>query len=543
MSNAVSLTVYSSGTTQIYEPELANAQSVAFSTIYPGGRYASLSCFIPRDVTRAWQVKVGYRIVARNGLTVVWEGKITGLAFTVGAGAEQGIQLTAAGMWGQVLEKWTINKPWSEQRISDAVATFTTGTTGAGDSECDLDRNSRLRFTPKGVTWGDGDYAAIRYTAPTGQTWKRLKYSYDLQEAAQAWEISVHRSTDAAAWTQMTAGSGESYTTGTTTVITASATGSIDVTLGTPSRYVELRYYSRAAQAPVEDGTYYGEYSAVDIRTNSGSIEVDTVATDLITFCTDLNTSTVGVSVPGSPLALTPFVTDGQESVASILLRATAFGDTTYAAWGAYVRESDYAPTPNGNPMLFVEAQPLVTGYDYAVRIDEENVQPPLTIVKDADGVYNWIVIRYTDLLDNRNVYLTPDDQSTLTDSTSVSTYGRRATVIDAGQCTSTTALNIGRRYLASNKDAKFYASGPVTVKGYVRGSSGQPIPAANITAGKRLKIENFLTDQVGVTGAGLTFIISKSDYNDDDQTNAMTCGIPDDMSVFLAQLAASQSI
>lgn len=526
MSNTLILSVYSSGTTQVNEPELANAEGLTFSTLYPGGRYGVLSCFIPRDVTRALLIRVGYRIVARNGLTVVWEGKITGLAYSVGGNGQQGITLTAAGQWGQVLEQWTINKVWSDQRIDEARWVYQTATTGGGDQKCDIDRVSRLRFTPKGVAWGSGNVAAIRYTAPTGQTIKRLLYTYTLAEGAQAWELVVYNvglAADIAA----------------TSIVASAGPTAVDHTLATPSQAVEFRFVSKAAQSPTEDGTYFANFTGIDARTVTTAVEVDTIATDLITFCTDLNTSTAFVSVPGSPLSLVPFISNEQESIASILLRACAFGDTTFAAWAAYLRESDYAPTPNGNPVLVVEAQPVLTDYDYAVSLVDENLVPPLSIVKDLDGVKNWIVVNYTDLLDNRTVVLTPDDQSTLTDSTSVTAYGRRAMIVSAGQCTSTTALNIGRRVLASKKDAKFYASGPIVVKGYIRSKAGAPVPAANIVAGKRIKIENFLTDQVGVTGAGLTFIISKTDYNDDAQTCAITCGLPDDLSVFIAQLSA----
>lgn len=521
MPNAVTLAVYSSGTTHVNEPELARAQNVTFDSIYPGGLYATFSCFVPRaDVTRAWQIRVGYRIVARNGQTVVWEGEIIALGARVGGAGDKGIEIRASGYWGQILGQWTINKPWCDQRVSEDVWVYQTGTTGAGDQSCTIDRLNRIRFTPKGVAWGNGDYAAVRFTCPTGQTVKRVTYNYDLQEGGQQWEIVVYNvglAADIAA-----------------TSIVATGTGSIDNTLATPSQAIELRYYSRAAaQTPTEDGTYYGQFSSVNVYTETGAIDSTEIAKDIRAFVTALNSDETNIG--SNTLALTPFVTNGQEPSSSILSRAAAIGDGSYNTWAAYLRESDAAATPNGAPVLVVEQQPVLTAYDYAVRIDESNVQPPLTIVRDVEAVKNWIVVSYRDALNNRDVLLTPDDDATLTDATSVAAYGRRTIVLRSNSSSATIAANYGRSYLAAHKDPSYYVSGPIVVLRYVRGSGGERIPAANIRAGKRIKIQNYITDE-SVTGAGLTFIVSQASYNDNAQTCSMSTGLPDDLAVLLAQ-------
>lgn len=520
MPNAVTLAVYSSGTTQVNEPELRNAQNVRFDSVYPGGLYGTLSAFVPRVVTRAWQVAVGYRIVARNGQSVCWEGVITGLGARVGGEAEQGIEIIAAGQWGQTVGQWTLNKPWCDQRVSEDAWAYQTGTTGGGDQSCTIDRLNRIRFTPKGVAWASGDYAAVRYTAPTGQTVKRITYNYDLQEGAQAWEIVVYNvgtAADIAA-----------------TSVTASGTGSTDNTLATPSQSVELRLYSRAAQTPTEDGTYYGQFSSVNVYTETGSINLTEIAKDVRAFVTALNSDETQIG--SNTFATTPFVTDRQETAASVLQRCAALGDSSYNAWACYVTHSDAAATPDGKPVLVVEQWPVLTSYDYAIRIDEANVTPPLTIVRDIGAVRNWVVVRYRDAQNNRDVYLTPDDDSTLTDATSVAAYGRRAIVLNAGNAGATTAANYGRRYLAQYKNPVYYVSGPIVVTGYIRGSSGQRIPAANIRAGKRVKIENYLTDDASVSGAGLTFVISQASYTDDAQTCSLSTGTPDDLAIWLAR-------
>ena len=64
-----------------------------------------------------------------------------------------------------------------------------------------------------------------------GETIKRLVYNYQLAEGAQAWEIGAWRSTDGVVFHQMTSLSGETYASGTSTVITTPSTGAIDVQL------------------------------------------------------------------------------------------------------------------------------------------------------------------------------------------------------------------------------------------------------------------------------------------------------------------------
>lgn len=525
--NRVSLTVYALNSTTVVNDsglELPRAQSLSFSTIFPGGLYGSCSFAIPRDVTRSWSFAVGQRVVARNGMTVVYEGTISNIGYEVGADAWQARTIECAGAWGWTLAAQGWRKPWADARLTDRVWVYQTGTTGAGDQSCTLDRLNRLRFTPKGVAWANGDYAAVRYTAPTGETVKRITYSYDFAEGAQAWEIVVYNVTAAA---DIAA-----------TSIVATGTGSIDNTLATPSQSIELRFYSRAAQTPTEDGAYYGQFSSVVVYTETGSINGYEIAKDIRARATDLNSDETNLSSSLS-YSLIPFITESGlawETYADVLQRAVSFGDASFNSWYARLLESDRAASPNGEPVLELAQYPALTDYDYGVRINEPNVGP-FTVVQDGSGVRNYIILRYTDA-DGNEQWVTPDDDANLKDTTSIAAYGQRESVINCGSVTSSIATNWGRRYLAQTKDPKFYVSGPITVTGYIRAKDGTRVPAANIQAGKRLKVENFLSDEVSVTGAGLTFYITQTHYTDKAQTCAMSVGVPDNLAVFLAKLA-----
>lgn len=528
--NRVRLTVYARNSTTVVNDagvELPRAQDLSFNTIFPGGLYGTCSFTIPRDVTRSWAFEIGQRVVARNGLTVVYEGTISNVGYEVGAGAWQARTVECTGGWGWTLAAQGWRKPWADSRMSDSVWVYQTGTTGGGDQSCTLDRLNRLRFTPKGVAWASGDYAAVRYTAPVGETVKRVTYNYDFAEGAQAWEIVIYNvgtAADIAA-----------------TSITTSGTGSVDHTLATPSQSIEARFYSRAAQTPTEDGTYYGQFSSVVVYTETGSINGYEIAKDIRARATDINSDETNLSSSLS-YALVPFTTEPNldwEMYADILQRAVSFGDASFNQWYARLIESDKAATPNGKPVLELAQYPALTDYDYAVRINEPNVGP-FKVVKDGSGVYNYIILRYTDENGNEQ-WLTPSDDANLTDATSVAAYGQRETVINCGQVTTSVATNWGRRLLAQTKDPKFYVSGPITVVGYIRAKNGQRVPAANIQARKRVKIENFLTDEVSVTGAGLTFYITQTDYTDKAQMCSMSVGVPDNLAVFLAKLMAGK--
>lgn len=532
--NRLKLLAFYRGTTTLVPDvagDLDKARHIEFETLYPFGRYGPASFFVPRNPDDSWSLNIGQRIVGYNGVDVVYEGYVFFIDYVTDEG-EPGRKVYCRGGWPDLMEGWPLEKPWADTDISNDVWVYQTGTTGAGDQSCTLDILNRLRFTPRGVAWANGDYAAVRRTVPVGQTIKRLTYNYDLQEAAQVWEISVWRSTDGAAWTQMTNVSGETYGTGTTTVIVASGTGSIDVTLATPSRYVELRFYSRAAQTPVEDGTYYGQWSSVTVYTETGSINLTEIAKDVRAFCTDLNSDETRIA--SNTYSLVPFGTDGLEPIGNTLQRASAYGDSSLNQWGCELWHSEWAATPNGEPVLAVDQYPVTTTYEYSVREHENKFR-----VTQNGEVINYVIVRYRNELGDE-VYYTPDDDATLKDDTSIGLYGKRTPpggFIDTGQSSQTTAVNWGKRVLAARKYPRWNVSGPIVVVGAIATKDGLLKPACAVSARERVQVANFLMDELAVADVGLTFVITHTKYVHDTQTLNITVGAPDELAVFLAQL------
>lgn len=521
----INIDVFSSGTTRIVDPanELIKAQDLRFSTGYPGGLFLDASFYVARDVVEYWEIQGAKRIMLRGAGEVVYEGDIDDLRSALSQKG-QGIQVTATGYWGTVMMRRRWRKLWADARISNRIWRYSD--LASATELCTIDRRDRLRFTPKAEQWTNNTYAAALYEMPINETISRVTYSYDFKEVAQAWEISVWRSTDAAAWTQMTDVSGETYNDGTTTVITADATDTIDVELATPSRYLEFRYYSRAAaQTPTSDGQYYGEFSNITVYSETGNIEATEIAKDIRAKLSGegvLKASDTLIDSITYAAGLVPFIADNWDTMANILMRAVSFGDDSNNHWAVGIRDSGQALPWDGLPVLFLEQYPTLTDYDYVLQLGEQNIVSPLKLVKNYDNIWNWIIVSYRDAEGKRN-YITPDDDSDLKDQDSIDDYGQRDYVLNLRNSTSADATNSGKRFLATYKDPQWVLKSPIKIKGYIRGSDGQRIPCIKIVAGKRILIENFVYPQV-------IFRISRTTYDDNKQQTTIGAGRADDL-------------
>ena len=483
-----------------------------FSTGYPGGLFLNAEIWIPRDFLSAWLITGGARLVLRNNAAVVWEGEISGIAERAEK-ERSGNMLQASGFWGTALGRRTWNKAWADDRIDDAAWPVQRGQTGS--EKCDFDRDERLRLTPKGVAWANNDKAAFKYIATAGETIKRVTNSYDFDEGTGQWTLRLQDITNSATeWS-----------------VTATGSGTKDRTLTTPAKSIAIQLVSNAAQTPIENGSVYGEVSNVMVYTVTGSVTLDTIASSVVTKLSDtLNSDTQRLTANAQ--VLEPFYSDGDESIADLLIRAAGFGGTDGSSWAIYLAESDLAGTPNGYPVMVVEAYPVLTAYDYVVSLQEANLDMPIELMRGFDQIANWISVAYRDAQGHEQL-LTPDDNALLTDAVSVATYGQRNLTVDAGRASATTALKFGKRYLKAKKDSQYRVQGPLKVRGYIRDSANNAMPVSQVRAGQRVKLENVVSD---VQGTGLTFIISQTEYTDAGELLSITTGLPDRLSVWLAR-------
>lgn len=482
---------------------LDNRNALAFSKCTPGGKYLDCGFFIPRQVNQAWPVRIGQRLLIRNKLTPIWEGKIINLQDVFGADM-QGTLVRAIGYWGELLDRWAIRKWWCVSsfdefywRYQTDVATYT------GAEKCSIDRQSRIRFTPKGVAWASGEFAAVRITHPGSETWKKIEYDYNLTEAgAEAWEIAIRNvgtSTDVV------------------TITSGSAT-SQSHTFATPTSAVELRFYSRAAQTPVENGSTFGQFSNIKIYSETSAINMEEIAKDLVGLITDLNSSTAEIDAAGTPLTISPFVADHLTG-AEILADVTGRGDGAYNRWRAFLECSEKAASPDGKPLLALQQYPSTTDYNVAVSLHDPNLVRPYIVSQDLDTVVNDLIVSYTD--ESGYVqYRTSADNAALADSTSIAAYGKRQPrdPVHLGDSTSTIADAYARRFLATYKDPQFHLVQPIVVRGYIRGRyASQRIPASEIEPGMVVRLDDYDRNLVITTVA----------YNDERESATINVGLP----------------
>lgn len=487
---------------------LDHADPPTFDKFYPGGLYGSLTVFVPADVTEESLIVLNYRLVAMNGLKIVWEGYVTGLEATI----EQdryGWSVTALGFWGNYLMTRYIDKPWADKRTDQNIWKYRPESAYLKATESR--QNNTLTITPKAQAWTNGEYARFRYVAPTGQTIKRVTCNYDFAEGAQAWECGLATSTFAP-----------------TDQVTATGTGSFDRTFATPQASCYLYWIARANQTPASDGSMRVIFSNIIVYTETGAINLTEIATDVVGYVTELSADTRLIA--SNTFSLVPFVANPKK-YADVLMDAASYGDSSYNAWACGVRGSDLSS--DGKPILFAEQQPALTDYDYALRLDEANVSMSARFVRDLTKVYNWVAVIYRNE-QGHQVIITPDDDATLTDTTSVATYGRREAWITVDTESSTTATNYGRRYLAANKDPNPQASNDIEIVGYIRDKAGNPVPTSQIEPGKRLKVENYLND---ISGTGLTIRITRTQYVDENEACRLSFGEPNSLDIYLARI------
>ncbi|CAK0748230.1 conserved hypothetical protein [Gammaproteobacteria bacterium] len=522
---SLSLEVYSSGSTLLLPDDYRNATQITYDGFYPGGLFGQATFFVPREPARMGLIRPGMRVKIRSGNVTTWEGYVSArelITEEIGSG----IKYTCLGAWGYILDGTLINKPWAETRISEDVWLEPIVAYNANDLSlkklASVDRQNRLRINPSSardaagteIGWRPNDYYRLQAIAPTGQTWKRIGFSYNMQEATFACSLGI-------------------YNTSSSTIelnITASATSTTDITLATPTQ--ELWFYFQNASASTEimpsDDTVFGEISDVTLYTETGAINSTEIGKDIIGMVTACSSAETGIG--SNTFSLVPFVAENI-TAAQVLMNAASYGDSSFNSWAFYIRESDLSP--DDKPILYYAQQPALTSAEYYIRLEDQNLQAPVSLVQDTAEVRNYIIIRYQNI-EGRTVILSPDDDANLKDTASIALYGTRAEELQLDTTSTTTATNYARRYLAARKDPQWTIPGGLTVQGYIRNGSGGNVPAANVKPCERVRIENFIED---ISGTGLTFLITGTAYDDEANTCNIQVGRPNGLDVWLARI------
>ncbi len=340
----------------------------------------------------------------------------------------------------------------------------------------------------------------------------------------QDWELSVENDSATVIWAE-TNNSLQNYV-------------SRDDSVGGSSQGVTLLLTALETELPRSDGSYFGQVFDVMVYSESDAfITAGVIAEDLAAhLSSEVSATTSRIGDPA--LTLEPFYTNGSESIADILDRSLSYGDSSANSWYGRLVSSEKAAAPDGLPVLEVAQYPELDDCDYEVSLTDHNLSPGVSFTRDDYNIRNYVTVSYRNGL-GEEFTITPDDESTLKDTTSIATYGERHLLspLNAGDATYAMALKFGERYLAQSKDAKYYVSSPIKVTGFIQSKAGGRVPASEIEAGKRVRIYGLPPNAAG--DSGLTQIITRTQYSEDNNGEYCEIGLegtPDNLAVMLAQ-------
>lgn len=516
--NHITIEAYSTGVTQYLNmgAGLENSEQLTFTTVYPGGLYGSCEFFVPRNPQDPWIVTQNQRIVVRNSGVLVWEGRIIDITAD---SAGMGNRVIAAGTFSAFQGTRMINRRYVDNRIEDDIWVWQTGENAA--EKCEISREARIRFTPKAVAWGNNEKASILYTAPVGETIKKITYTWTVAGA----DFTL-------AWWDATNGTSN-------IAVAPGGPTAATYTPATPINSIYLLYQCTNAKTPAADGTYYGQVTGLTVYAKSGIAAgfADTmpeICKDIVDkLSTGINSDTTHIVTPASAgAAFTSFITNDYEMISDILTRACEQTDAAFNYYHAYMLDSETAITPDSKPVLCLEQEPVLTDYDYRLSLGDQNIITPPELDFSLEDVHNWINVSYTDA-NGRTQWITPDNVAALKDTPSITAYGYREFNLDLGErdydpgAMTGSALAFGKAYLARHKDIHPRMTNSPEVVDYIYTKGGEKVPTSQIRAGKRVNVSNWMDDGSGTL---LTFLISETSYDDETGICSITCGPPPEL-------------
>lgn len=528
----------STGVVPVDDPDgvLERAEGIQFSTVYPAGIFETFECFIPCDPLRTFPIRWGHRIVVRNGQEIVWEGFVANLTLTM-HDVESGYLVEGLGYVALANKAYLYHRYIDRRTQSDISGVWMVKPDLNAADKCTYDQNNRLYWVPKSASWSASENAGYQYLGNGGGNVSRVDFTYYLSGCGNNWGLRLtdaNRSTTL--WSTSTNGS-------------ASAACSITLPSGSSaaSLYFLFRNASSVALTPATDGSVYGKITDVAVYGEDLQLTYQTTVSNIIKslvlylsfYSASLfSNNTTLIATNSYDLSSAGFVCDDlNEPILQIMTRAGTFSASNFA-YSVGVRESE-AVAGGTRPVIYYERQPPITDYEYVVRLGDQNVSDiELVLSADPNELYNrlWVVGQDTA---GKTQWVNDADDSRLISSTSRTAFLSRMEIVSTNQVfASLTAMaDYGARFINANKDLKIYMRSPLVVSGTIRKKSGEEIPVSQVRGGQRIKIENFPLDVRALTDStDFVFLISRTEYNDTDQTVSISCGTPDDLAVYLAR-------
>jgi len=309
--------------------------------------------------------------------------------------------------------------------------------------------------------------------------------------------------------------------------VTTTGTGTQDITLSPTANDLSFGISSTAGQEVVGDGIYGKITDLIVFGANSAGAAVTTVREILLGIMADQSyTDSTFIAANAYDMTTVGFVADDNtESTLQTIQRLLNYSTANDA----------YSFGFNEYEQMYYEIQPPLTDYDYIVSLsDQELSGVELVLSADFGELYNNIKVSYTDETGSLRL-VTVDDDAGLSDTTSAAKYLVRSFQANAGVSSQAGAIDYGKRVLKSKKDLQYYMRGPLQLTGTISRKDGTSVNVSSVRAGQRIRISDFSSDIGDVLGAGLTFLISRTEYDDDSGVMSITTGVSDDLAQYLA--------
>lgn len=491
------------------------ASNLQFSSIWPKG-YETASFVIRRDIAARWAVKSAYGLIIRDGLRIVWQGRLAGLHKAI-QGGDESINIRADG-WYCVLRDRTIRKRWADNAAVRRL--LPTAQDTAEQNEFDLTKNDDYIHWRSG--YGDtsrssGDEYQERYTMPTGTKIATIKFNYALRSGEGVTLVWYNDDQTSNEGSQTSPGAGTVGTGSHDDDFTAGDTESCTLKFQCDANDL----YDENDWIRIYNLWFYGKMDSF----GSPNYYADEIGQDVLEIVASAEISGDYDGLDSPSLAIEPFITrnDDFETADSVLQRLAAFGDADDDTWGWLVWDKTGAS--DGLPKAELKEW-SVADYEWLASLADVNNFRDEEVV---DEVKNWIMVRYTDD-DNVVRYVSPDDNASLKDTTSIADYYERHHALDAGNCDQATAIELGTRYLEYHKDPPHRMS--FDIQGFIRQKGGGEAPVGWVRAGDRIKMIDW--------NDGETIFVRTCRYNAETGVLHVERDLPPDgLEVYLAQREA----
>lgn len=316
--------------------------------------------------------------------------------------------------------------------------------------------------------------------------------------------------------------------------------GTQDITLTTTSTHIAFGITSNAQQKVIGTGVF-GRITDLAVVAESWDGTAKTTVAGLLAdmvhyLGTPFADNYAHLAANTYDLLTTGFVEDAlQQSLADQMTTVGSFSATD-EPYSVGVLEADALGSGNTSAVIYYEKVPALTDYEYAVRIDEENLDGiELVLSSDLDTLFNSAFVTFTDPTGKQN-WAYGVDYAALDDAASQAKYLLRKAIVQGGSAaTPALAGPLGAVVVKSKKDPAYYMRGPLNLKGSIRKKDGSRVPVSTIRAGERIKIENIGTEAGDVLGSGLIILISSTEYDDDSEVNSVTASTSDNLAIYLA--------